>query len=290
MLHHFILEGDDMLIRKSSIKELSDNVKKLTAGEDIDIRDNREGPLRILKNDIQTLATYKKEQVDILQQERDILKDTLADISHQLKTPLTSMMIMSELLTNAPPEKQGEFISNIQSSLHRTEWLVSALLKMAKLDAKTVELKEEMVGSDALIEMALEPLKIQLELKAQEIEVIGSQNYNCDKRWTAEALSNVIKNASEHAPIDSKIQIQVGSNPISTWISVTDEGKGLERDQIAKLFKRFESSKNSTGYGIGLSLALTIMKSQFGDIDVDAGGKGKGATFTLKFYGNREKG
>lgn len=273
-----------MWIRKASIKKLSDDIKRMIAGENIDIRDNREGPLRILKNDIQTLATYKKEQVDVLQQERDILKDTLADISHQLKTPLTSMMIMAELLIDAPPEKQAEFITNIQSSLHRTEWLVSALLKMAKLDAKAVEFKEETVSSDVLIEAALLPLKIQLELKQQEVRVINSQVFKCDKRWTAEALSNVIKNASEHAPLDSTIEIQVGSNPISMWISVTDEGEGLERDQIVKLFKRFEGSASLTGYGIGLPLALTIMKSQFGDIDIDGGGKGKGATITLKFY------
>ena len=275
-----------MWIRKASIKKLSNDIKRMIAGEKIDIRDNREGPLRILKNDIQTLATYKTEQVDVLQQERDILKDTLADISHQLKTPLTSMMIMSELLSDAPPEKQGEFIANIQSSLYRTEWLVSALLKMAKLDAKAVEFKKEEISSDILIERALSPLKIQLELKEQEISVANSQVFYCDKRWTAEALSNVIKNASEHAPLGSTIEIQVGSNPISRWISVTDEGAGLKRDQIVKLFKRFEGSASLTGYGIGLPLALTIMKSQFGSIDVDGGGKGKGATFTLKFYEN----
>lgn len=274
-----------MWVSKSSIAKLSDHVKRLIAGDNIDIRDNREGPLRILKNDIQTLATYKKEQVDILQQERDILKDTLADISHQLKTPLTSMMIMSELLEDAPPEKQVEFIANIQSSLHRTEWLVSALLKMAKLDAKTVEFRQEKINSSDLIEEAVQPLKIQLELKEQEIVAMGEQIFTCDKRWTAEALSNIIKNASEHAPAGSVIKIEVDTNPISTWISVTDQGKGLDRGQISRIFKRFEGSDGRKGYGIGLPLALTIMKSQFGDIDVDGGGKGnKGATFTLKFY------
>ena len=273
-----------MWIRKSSIIKLSDDVKRLVAGTKVDIRDNREGPLKILKNDIQTLATYKKEQVEVLMQERDILKDTLADISHQLKTPLTSMMIMSDLLADAPPEKQAEFISNIQSSLHKTEWLVSVLLKMAKLDVGSVDFRTEQVISSDLIEMAISPLKIQLELRAQEIKVIGSETFNCDQRWTAEALGNIIKNASEHSPIGGTITIHVGANPISTWMSVTDTGKGLERAQIAKVFKRFEASNNLQGYGIGLPLALTIMKSQFGDIDVAGGGKGIGATFTLKFY------
>lgn len=273
-----------MWINKKDIEQLSANIKRLIAGVDIDVRDNREGHLRILKNDIHTLATNKREQVELLQRERDILKDTLADISHQLKTPLTSMMIMAELLEDAPPEKQTEFITNIQSSLRRTEWLVSALLKMAKLDAKSVEFRLETVNSNDLITTALTPLTIGLELQDQEVEVIGSESFLCDKRWTAEALGNVIKNASEYAPTGSKITIEVGGNPLCTWIAVTDSGPGLDRSQIAKIFKRFEGSDNTKGYGIGLPLALTIMKSQFGDIDVDAGGKGKGATFTLKFY------
>jgi len=271
-------------ISKKEIEQLSANIKRLITGEDIDVRDNREGHLRILKNDIHILATNKREQVDILQRERDILKDTLADISHQLKTPLTSMMIMAELLEDAPLDKQAEFITNIQSLLRRTEWLVSALLKMAKLDAKSVKFRLDVVNSNDLITAALTPLTIQLELQEQEVEVIGSESFLCDKRWTAEALGNVIKNASEYAPAGSKITIEVGGNPLCTWIAVTDSGPGLDRSQIAKIFKRFEGSDNTKGYGIGLPLALTIMKSQFGDIDVDAGGKGKGATFTLKFY------
>ena len=275
-----------MWIKKKEIEKLSSDIKQLIAGDDVDIRDNREGPLHILKNDIHTLAMNKQEQVEILQRERDILKDTLADISHQLKTPLTSMMIMSELLADAPPAKQAEFITNIQSSLRRTEWLVSALLKMAKLDAKSVEFRLETVDSNALITAALTPLTIQLELQAQEIETTGSTAFLCDKRWTAEALSNVIKNAAEHSPHGTKIMIEVGSNPISSWISVRDAGSGLERAQIAKVFKRFEGSNNATGYGIGLPLALTIMKNQGGIIEVEPGGRGIGATFTLKFYHN----
>jgi len=276
-----------VLIKKRDIEKLSADVKRLIAGDNVDIRDNREGSLKILKNDIHTLSTYKKEQVNALQQERDILKNTLADISHQLKTPLTSMMIMAELLEGAPLEKQSEFIANIQSSLHRTEWLVSALLKMAKIEAKAIEFKREQVSAEELIHASIEALNVQLELKDQKIEIVGEQSFYCDKRWTAEALANIIKNASEHAPASSIIKIETGVNPLSAWISVTDAGPGLKREQISKLFKRFEGSGNTKGYGIGLALALTIMKSQLGDIAVDGGGKGQGATFTLKFFDNK---
>lgn len=273
-----------MWIRKSKIESLSVDVKKLLAGEDVDIRDHQEGALHILRNDIHTLSAYKREQVEVLMQERDILKDTLADISHQLKTPLTSMMIMADLLENAPPAKQAEFIASIQSSLHRTEWLVSALLKMAKLEANSVAFKISPISSADLVKHAISSLSIQLELKGQAVQIVGQEEILCDKRWTSEALGNIIKNASEHSPHGAIIQVEVGKNPLSTWIKVTDQGDGLTRPQIAKIFKRFQGSENAQGFGIGLPLALTIMRSQFGDIDVDGGGKGTGASFTLKFY------
>jgi len=273
-----------MFISSKKIMKLSEDVKRLIAGEDIDIRDNKEGSLRILKNDIQSLANNKKEQVDILHKEQVILKNTLADISHQLKTPLTSMMIMAELLETASPKKQAEFISNIQSSLRRTEWLVSALLKMAKLEAKSITFKKEIIKSNDLIEKAIEPLRIQLELANQNVVIYGNMFLECDVKWTIEALTNILKNASEHGPKGSEIIIEVGENPIVKWISVRDFGPGLSRCDVAKIFKRFETTGNVNSYGIGLPLALMIMQNQFGDIDVDTGSKNTGAKFTLKFY------
>ena len=273
-----------MWIKKRQVEELSQNVRKIIDGQDIDLRISNEGAWNILKNDIHILAKLKNEQVNVLQHEKDVLKDTLADISHQLKTPLTSTMIMIDLLENAPPDKQAEFIQNIKTGLHRTEWLVATLLKMAKLDVGAVMFSLEPTSSALLIEQAITPLQIQLELKNQRIEVTGETTLVCDKRWTAEALGNIIKNASEHSPNDSKICIESGENPICTWINVTDSGSGLSLTQIAKLFRRFEGSQNGVGYGIGLPLALSIMRGQDGDIEVTGGGDGMGATFTLKLF------
>jgi len=271
-------------IRKSEIADLSADVKRLINGKDIDIRDNSEGSLQILKNDIHTLVSKQREEVAALLKERDVLKATLADISHQLNTPLTSMLIMTDLLESAPPEKRAEFIESIQSSLVRTQWLVAALLKMAQLESGTVELNPREVDSATLIETAMQPLAVQLELRGQEIEVTGQETVVCDVKWTAEALGNVVKNASEHSPEGSMIRIEVGRNPISTWVKVADQGAGITRSQIAKLFVRFQGSTNGNGFGIGLPLAQSIMRSQGGEIEVDGGGKGQGATFTLKFY------
>lgn len=285
-----------MLISKKELLRLSDDVRKIIDGQDIDIRDNREGALSVLKNDIHTLASLKNEQVRVLQRERSVMAANLADITHQLKTPLASMTIMADLLENAPAEKQAEFLTNIKTGLTRMEWLVSALLKMAKLDAGAAEFSPEHIKASELIKIALEPLGILLDIKNQSIEIASTTEPRensqpdsdtmlfCDRRWTAEALTNVIKNASEYSPEGGQIRIVSGRNPICAWISVTDSGAGIAKADIAKIFKRFEGSRSNKGYGIGLPLALAIMRGQNGDIEVAPGGDKSGATFTLKFY------
>ena len=283
-----------MWVNRQTIEKLSADVRRVADGESADLLDNREGSLSILRNDIQTLARLKQEQADALQKDKDRLKDSLSDISHQLKTPLTSMLVMADLLETAPPEKQKELIRNLQTGLTRTQWLTDALLKMAKLDADAVEFNIRKADAREVIARALEPLSILLEIKDQEIRTAGKANLTCDVRWTAEALSNVVKNASEHAPAGKPIFIACGENPICAWISVTDSGSGLKPDRIARLFRRFQGGAPA-GYGIGLPLAQTILRGQNGDIDVDgeslpphvaelADAAYTGATFTLKLY------
>ena len=278
-----------MWINRREIKELSDNIRKIIDGQDIDLRDNREGIWSILKNDIHTLASLKKERAAALKRERDAMVETLTNISHQLKTPITSMMIMAELLEleiarNNESDKQTEFITNIKTGLMRMEWLASALLKMAKLDAGVAEFSKEPIEAAALVALALEPLQILLEVKEQSVEINCDIKLLCDKRWTAEALMNVIKNALEYSPKGGKIRIEAGMNPICKWVSVTDSGTGIPKEKIPGLFKRFEASQNDKGHGIGLPLALAIMRGQDGDIEVDGGNGNHGATFVLKFY------
>ena len=273
-----------MLVRKKEVTKLSEDIRKIIDGQNIDLRDNREGPWSILKNDVHTLANLKNEQMNTLKQEHEHMRETLANISHQLKTPLTSMMIMADLLEEAPKHKQEEFVTNIKRELNHTQWLVTALLKMAKLDSGAIEFTRDSASTKELINLALEPLEILLELKKQQVELLGEITLYCDKKWTAEALTNVIKNASEHSPNDSTIKIEVGSNPICKWMSVTDEGVGISNTGIKQIFKRFEGTRQDKGYGIGMPLSLAIMKSQGGDIQVQSDGNHKGATFVLKFY------
>lgn len=283
-----------MWLNKRTLERLSADVRRVADGESADLLDNREGHLSILRNDIQTLARLKQEQADALQKDKERLKDSLSDISHQLKTPLTSMLVMADLLETAPPDKQKELVRNLQTGLTRTQWLTDALLKMAKLDADAVEFHIRSVPARDVIARALEPLLILLEIKDQEIRTAGEATLTCDLRWTAEALGNVIKNASEHAPAGKPILIACGENPICAWISVTDNGKGLGPDRIFRLFRRFQGGAPA-GYGIGLPLAQTILRGQNGDIEVDGNELPPhvaaltqepyvGATFTLKLY------
>jgi len=271
-----------MIIRRKEIETLSADVRRIIDGKAVDLRDNLEGRLSILKNDIHILAGRLNEQADNLQKERRALADTLADISHQLKTPLTAMMVMTELLEDAPPEKRAEFVGSLKQNLTQTEWLVNALLKMAKLESGSVSFGEVDMSASQLSELALQPLRILLDIKDQQVALSGEASFCCDRSWTAEALTNILKNASEHSPAGSVIEVVAGTNPLCGWLAVTDAGKGIPQAEMKGLFQRFGSSRHGTG--IGLPLALAILRGQNGDIDVDGGGRGRGATFTMKFY------
>ena len=194
------------------------------------------------------------------------------------------MMIMADLLEEAEPEKQTEFIHNIQVSLNKMEWLVGALLKMAKLDAHAIDFIKNDVHTSELLEAVKPSVAILLDIHNLTIELKQDCIIHCDKRWTTEALTNIVKNAIEYSPDGSVIEIDSGENPMYSWISVRDSGMGMDKTEYAALFKRFENSTNENGFGIGMPLALSILKGQGGDIDVDFGGKGEGTIFILKFF------
>ena len=266
------------------MEQLSAVVKGYQNGQNTDIRDNQEGTFSILKNDIYAFVQSKNEQLTQAEAERDILAEYMADISHQLKTPITSMMIMMDLLEDAEPEKQQEFIQNIKFSLSKMEWLIGALLKMAKLDAKAITFAPQKVKVSEVVQAVMPSIEILLDINNQSIILEQDVEICCDKKWTIEALTNIVKNAMEHSPKEGAITIDSGVNPMYDWIAVTDSGIGLRKEQYATLFKRFENSTTENGFGIGMPLALSIMKEQNGDIDVELGGNGKGATFLLKFF------
>lgn len=271
-------------ISKQELAALSTELRRAINGETVEFRDNQEGALSVLKNDLHTLVTQLSAERDAADAARAEFAEYMENITHQLKTPVTSMMLMADLLEAAPPERQEEFLANIRTSLARMNWLVDTLLKLAKLDAGAVQFERAAVTAQTLVEAALSPLAILLDVQDQQVALANDAVLHCDKRWTVEALTNLLKNACEASPSGSTIIVDVGENPLYEWLSVRDAGSGLSREEMAQLFVRFAGSRKARGVGIGLPLALAIVRGQNGDIDVDAGGKGTGATFTLKFY------
>ena len=273
-----------MWIRKKEVSELSDGIRSAIDGQKFDPRDHKEGAFSILKNDIYTLIHLEQERRCAAIEEKEHLAQYLSDISHQLKTPVTSLLLMTELMEKAPEDKQKAFLLCMKKEVRHMEWLVTALLKMAKLDASVTSFYKEEAGVGELLDEAKKSIEIMLDVRNQNIVLKQDQVLCCDKKWTTEALINLLKNASECSGEDGEIIVDCGENPIYRWISVTDSGEGLQKEQIAGLFRRYESSRKENGYGIGLPLALSIMRAQNGEIEVLPGGKGIGATFVMKFY------
>ena len=229
------------------------------------------------------------EQAEALKKEKGNLADALADISHQLKTPLTSLNILNASLCNEKmiDEERYELIRKQAMLLSRMEWLIATLLKISKLDAGTITLKPQEICLKDVVEKAIRPLEIAAELKMQTItQVIPAElKLTLDTDWTAEALGNVIKNCIEHSPEGSTIEIKAIERPLLTQIIIEDNGTGFQEKDIPHLFDRFYQGSGSTigNAGLGLALAKTIIVNQGGVIQAK-NRKSGGAEFEICFY------
>ncbi len=272
------------------LEKLSGYLRRICNGEySLDIRDNEEGELSILKNEIYKVTLMLSKQGELLKKEKIQLADAISDISHQLKTPLTSMRVMSDLLSDndLEAEKRIEFTNNIEMQLDRMQWLLTSLLKLSKIDAGTVSFKKDRVAVSELIRKSTEPLLIPIEIKNQTLVIEGGSNVSFigDLYWTTEALINIIKNCIEHTGEDGRISIFFDENPLFTEIKISDNGRGIEKEDLPYIFKRFYKGKNAVedSVGIGLAMAKTIVTSQNGDINVSSR-KNEGTCFIIKFY------
>lgn len=276
--------------RYRDIERLSDYLRKIYGGDyTLDLRDNREGELSILKNEVYKVTWILSQQAQLLKNEKKQLSDAISDISHQLKTPLTSMSVMAELLKDEKldAEKRREFSKNLDAQLSRMEWLLSSLLKLARLDVGTVEFKRDEVNVKELIHRVIKPLLIPMELKEQSLNLEGEETtaFIGDPEWTGEALINIVKNCIEHTGIGGTITISFEKNPIYTEIIIADNGSGIDKEDVPFLFQRFYKGKNASpdSIGIGLAMAQSIISAQSGDITVSSK-KGEGTRFSIKFY------
>lgn len=262
-------------------------LKRVNGGDySLELRDNDEGELSILKSEIYKVTTTLREQNEALKNEKTVLVNSLSDISHQLRTPLTSMLMMTDLLcgSDLSREKRLEFTGCIRQQLERLQWLVESLLKISRLDAQAVTFKKRRVAPDELIKKACAPLNIPIELKNQSLTVeTDGAPFLCDLNWTAEALINVLKNCVEHTPRGGRLRISAFTNPLYTEVSVQDTGPGIDGADLPNIFNRFYKGKNACpdSVGIGLAMAKAIVEAQGGSIEARSGAGG--AAFTLRF-------
>lgn len=275
--------------RTRRLQGLCDYVIKVGDGAyDLELRDNQEDELSGLKNELYKLAVLYREQAEHAIAGKRALSDAVANISHQLKTPLTSAVVLADNLVEDPemePETRRRFLQEISRQLIGMKWLVVTLLKLSRLDAGVVELQKERLSLRKVMEGVLEQLEMMAEWKEihfqtdnlQEGEVVG------DEKWIAEALQNIVKNAVEHSPQNGIVEMSIDENDVYSQVIVRDQGPGIPEKDQKHLFERFyrASKVENENAGIGLALAKEIVERHGGYITVES--DDTGTAFFVKF-------
>ena len=271
------------------IKDMTDYVYHSSEGREYEMKNkNQEGQIGLLKTEIMKMTTVLKEKVALLHSEKIFLNDTISDISHQLKTPMTSLMLLTDLMYNdLDKEKKIEFLDRTNAQLSRMDWMKKRMLKLSKLEAKVIDFKTDKVNINELIKRSISPLLVPIELRNISLNINGDKeaSYTGDIEWSSEALSNIIKNCIEHTKEGGTLDITYEENPIYSEIIIKDNGEGIDKDDIQNIFKRFYKGKNSKSdsVGIGLAMAKSIIESQNGDIYVKSK-KNRGSEFHITFH------
>lgn len=274
--------------RYKSISQISDQIDLVLHNTDhLYIAESDEGELSILQSEITKMTLRIRDQNIALKKEKEHLSDSLADIAHQLRTPLTSINLILSLLENSTDQNhRKKLVRETEELLMRMDWLLTSLLKLSRLDAGIVSFQSTRIDVKDLIYTSLRPFLIPLELHNIDLQVDVSKGIIIcgDSAWLSEAVQNVIKNCIESAGDNGKIKICCSSNPLFTEVTIHDSGKGFEKKDLSRLFDRFYRGKNTdtAGYGIGLALCKMIITRQGGSITAKNGPQG-GAIFDIRF-------
>lgn len=261
--------------RYQRIAELSADINRILHEENqISLEKYAEGELAILQSEIYKMTIRLREQQQHLKDDKIYLADSIADISHQIRTPLTSINLVLSLLQESKLSEQRhqELIHELYDLLSRIDWLVTALLKISKLDAGTVVFKEETLPLLELLQRATAPILVPMELREQMLEIYADGEFVGDVAWTCEAVLNIVKNCMEHTGDGGTISIHAGSNALYTEIQIEDNGEGISKEDLPHIFERFYKGKDSDekSFGIGLALARMIIVGQKGTIKAES--------------------
>lgn len=256
----------------------------------LDLDGMSEDELSILKNEIYKTTIMLKEQAENSTKDKINLKNSLSDISHQLKTPLTSIMIMLDNLIENPEldvEIRNDFVREIKVETAHINSFVQLILKLSQLDSNTVEYFNKKMKLSELVEKSMKKIQPLCDLKNihVDINIIKDSEIVCDEMWQVEAISNIMKNCVEHSKEEQTVGVSINTNNIYSQITIKDNGVGISKQDLPHIFDRFYKGKNSTSnsIGIGLALAKTIISKSNATIQVESE-EGKGTTFIIKYF------
>lgn len=272
------------------INEITKYIEEINRGNyKLNIEENTEDELSILKNELYKITIMLKEVAENSQKDKTTLKDSLSDISHQIKTSITSILIMLDNILsdeNMPEDIKKDFIKDIKREIINIKFLVESILKLSKIDSNSIKFIKKEVFIKDIINEAVKNVSMLSELKNIEIIVSGDDSIKtiCDLKWQVEAITNILKNCIEHSYENRKIYINYNQNNMYTELKIEDNGTGIDAKDLPHIFERFYKGKNSSSdsVGIGLALSKSIIESNNGYIQVDSK-LNKGTTFIIKY-------
>lgn len=272
------------------INEITKYIEEINRGNyKLNIEENTEDELSILKNELYKITIKLKEVAENSQKDKTTLKDSLSDISHQIKTPITSILIMLDNILsdeNMPEDIKKDFIKDIKREIVNIKFLVESILKLSKIDSNSIKFIKKEVFIKDIINEAVKNVSMLSELKNIEIIVLGDDSIKtiCDLKWQVEAITNILKNCIEHSYENKKIYINYNQNNMYTELKIEDNGTGIDAKDLPHIFERFYKGKNSSSdsVGIGLALSKSIIESNNGYIQVDSE-LNKGTIFIIKY-------
>ncbi|WP_461614186.1 sensor histidine kinase [Clostridium sp. Marseille-QA1073] len=275
----------------SKINIVSSSVERVLEGEyDMTLEGGEEGEFSILYNQLNLLVNRLIENMEKLKKEKEFLKNIISDISHQLKTPLSSIIMLNELMISKDDmdeETKVKFLNKTSEQLTRMEWLIINLLKIARVEAGAINYKMRNQPLIITINKAFSPLKEKAKAKKQNIIIEEKRDVclNHDSDWMTEAIGNIIKNAIEHTEEYGTISIAIKESPLLVSIIIKDNGNGIKKEELPHIFERFYKGKHEVkpiSIGIGLTLSKSIIESNGGSISVKSI-EGEGTEFVITF-------
>ena len=277
------------LYHRERLYKKSENIIKdyIDGNYTVHLPQSNEGNIYQLLASVDQLATMLQAKNNTEQKTKEFLKNTISDISHQLKTPLSALVMYQEIIENEPdnPETVREFSLKSGTALKRIEQLIQSILKITRIDAGSIYFEKSNYSIPDILSHAISELTTRANNEKKEIVINGDleQMLYCDIEWTGEAIGNIVKNALDHTDVGGKITISWERTPAMIRIFITDNGHGIAQEDIHHIFKRFYRSKNtsdSQGIGLGLPLAKAVVEGQGGILSVQSE-RLQGTTFTL---------